>query len=421
MLEYKDSGIEWIGEIPKDWEVSKIKYITKIPITDGPHETPEFLDSGVPFYSVDSIVNNKIIYYPSRYISVEDANRFDTKVKPILNDVLVGKAASTGKIAIVDENIRFQIWSPLALIRVKENYNPKYLMYYLLSDSGQIEIESRCTNNTQKNISMNDINKIVIVKPSVKEQKQIADFLDEKCDEIDDITSKIEKQIELLKDYKNSLITETVTKGLDKNIPMKDSGLEWIGKIPKDWQISRIKYSLSLYAGGDIDYSNFSDTKDKVYRYPILSNSLENQSVIGYTSKYRFYGETVTITGRGLVGVAFPRNEEFYPVVRLLVGIPSIDTNNRYIAYWINSIDILGEQTAMSQLTTDKLGSVEFVKPCLREQIKIADFLDKKCEEINSIISKKEKQLELIKEHKKSFIYEYVTGKKRVGGVMDGN
>ena len=119
MLEYKDSGIEWIGKIPKDWEVSKIKYITKNPITDGPHETPEFLDSGVPFYSVDSIVNNKIIYYPSRYISAEDANRFDKKVKPTLNDILVGKAASTGKIAIVDEDIRFQIWSPLALIRVK--------------------------------------------------------------------------------------------------------------------------------------------------------------------------------------------------------------------------------------------------------------------------------------------------------------
>ena len=433
MLEYKDSGIEWIGKIPKDWEVSKIKYITKIPITDGPHETPEFLDSGVPFYSVDSIVNNKIIYYPSRYISAEDANRFDKKVKPTLNDILVGKAASTGKIAIVDEDIRFQIWSPLALIRVKENYNPKYLMYYLLSDSGQIEIESRCTNNTQKNISMNDINKIVVVKPNVKEQKQIADFLDKKCEEIDSIILKIEKQIKLLKDYKNSLITETGTKGLDKNVPMKDSGIGRIGEIPKHWNTSKVKYIFSVISGSTPDTNNPEYWGEDIeWITPADMNNIGE--IYGGSRKITLLGKissglSILPIGSIVISNRAPIGKVNYTMTEMCTnqGCKGLvrNKNNRYFYYLtINSVEkllLLGRGTTFLELSTNDLNNLELIVPTSDEQKQIADFLDKKSEEIDSIISKKEKQLELIKEHRKSLIYEYVTGKKRVRGEMDGN
>lgn len=415
MLKYKDSGIEWIGEIPRHWNTSKVKYLFSVINGSTPDtNNTEYWGEDIEWITPADMNNIGEIYSGSRKISLFGKISSGLSILPI-GSIVISNRAPIGKINYTMTNLCTNQGCK-GLVR---NANNRYFYYLFISSVERLLLLGRGT--TFLELSTNDLNNLELIVPTLDEQKQVADFLDKKCEEIDDITSKIEKQIELLKDYKNSLITETVTKGLDKNVPMKDSGLEWIGKIPKDWKISRIKYSLSLYAGGDIDYSNFSDTKDKVYRYPVLSNSLENQSVIGYTSKYRFYGETVTITGRGLVGVAFPRNEEFYPVVRLLVGIPSIDTNNRYMAYWINSVDILGEQTAMSQLTTDKLGRVEFVKPCLIEQIKIADFLDRKCKEIDSIISKKEKQLELIKEHRKSLIYEYVTGKKCVRGVMDGN
>ena len=182
----KDSGVKWIGNIPKNWKIKKIKYITKIPITDGPHETPVFVDEGVPFYSVDGIQNEHIIYEPCRYISIEDANRFDKKEIPLYGDILMGKAASIGKIAIIDRNIRMQIWSPLAIIRANENIvNNIFLKYYLLSNSAQTEIELKSTSNTQKNIAMEDIENIIIPLPSIDEQKLIACFVDKKVMNID--------------------------------------------------------------------------------------------------------------------------------------------------------------------------------------------------------------------------------------------
>ena len=390
MEKMKDSGVKWIGNIPKNWKIKKIKYITKIPITDGPHETPVFVDEGVPFYSVDGIQNEHIIYEPCRYISIEDANRFDKKEIPLYGDILMGKAASIGKIAIIDRNIRMQIWSPLAIIRANENIvNNIFLKYYLLSNSAQTEIELKSTSNTQKNIAMEDIENIIIPLPSIDEQKLIACFVDKKVMNIDEILKKLNNQIEILENYKKSLITETVTKGLNTNIEMKNSEIDWIGDIPKHWDIYYLKHLFKMYAGGDADEYDFSAEYSEVTPYPIYSNSLENDGLFGYMSKYRFSGNTFTVTGRGDVGKAIARNNKYYPIVRLLVCIPLFEDDTRYYSYCVNSADLLGEQTAMAQLTTQKLGINKFPRPPIYEQKEIADYLDKKCKEIDELVEDK--------------------------------
>ena len=420
MEKMKDSGVKWIGNIPKNWKIKKIKYITKIPITDGPHETPVFVDEGVPFYSVDGIQNEHIIYEPCRYISIEDANRFDKKEIPLYGDILMGKAASIGKIAIIDRNIRMQIWSPLAIIRANENIvNNIFLKYYLLSNSAQTEIELKSTSNTQKNIAMEDIENIIIPLPSIDEQKLIACFVDKKVMNIDEILKKLNNQIEILENYKKSLITETVTKGLNTNIEMKNSEIDWIGDIPKHWDIYYLKHLFKMYAGGDADKYDFSAEYSEVTPYPIYSNSLENDGLFGYMSKYRFSGNTFTVTGRGDVGKAIARNNKYYPIVRLLVCIPLFEDDTRYYSYCVNSADLLGEQTAMAQLTTQKLGINKFPRPPIYEQKKIADYLDKKCKEIDELVEEKKQQIEKMVQYKKSLIYEYVTGKKRVKGAEE--
>lgn len=420
MEKMKDSGVKWIGNIPKNWKIKKIKYITKIPITDGPHETPVFVDEGVPFYSVDGIQNEHIIYEPCRYISIEDANRFDKKEIPLYGDILMGKAASIGKIAIIDRNIRMQIWSPLAIIRANENIvNNIFLKYYLLSNSAQTEIELKSTSNTQKNIAMEDIENIIIPLPSIDEQKLIACFVDKKVMNIDEILKKLNNQIEILENYKKSLITETVTKGLNTNIEMKNSEIDWIGDIPKHWDIYYLKHLFKMYAGGDADEYDFSAEYSEVTPYPIYSNSLENDGLFGYMSKYRFSGNTFTVTGRGDVGKAIARNNKYYPIVRLLVCIPLFEDDTRYYSYCVNSADLLGEQTAMAQLTTQKLGINKFPRPPIYEQKEIADYLDKKCQEIDELIEDKQQQIEKMEKYKKSLIYEYVTGKKRVKGAEE--
>lgn len=411
----KDSGIKWIGQIPENWGIKKLKYCVRKKITDGPHETPVFIDDGVIFLSVDSIQDGKIKFENTRYISYEDAKKYDKKCKLEKNDVLIGKAASTGKIAIVDKDVYFQVWSPLAVVKTNSNIlYSNYLRYYLLSPSGQENIDNFCTMNTQKNIAMEDIERLLIVIPSLEEQKKIAKFLDKKCADIDEIISKTEEQIEVLEKYKKSLIREIVTKGLNKNVELKNSGIQWIGNIPKEWDIYNLKHLFRMYAGGDVDEYDFSNTFSQQTPYPIYSNSLEKNGLLGYMSKYRFKGKTFTVTGRGDVGKAIARNDSYFPVVRLLVCVPMFGDDTRYFTYCVNSADLFGDQTAMAQLTTQRLGLNKFPRPTFIEQKKISDFLDVECQKINEVITKQKESLETLKKYKQSLIYEYVTGKKRV-------
>lgn len=190
---------------------------------------------------------------------------------------------------------------------------------------------------------------------------------------------------------------------------MKDSGIKWIGEIPESWEIYSLKHLFQMFAGGDIDEDDFSDEYTEQTPYPIYSNSLENNGLFGYTSKYRFSGKTFTVTGRGNVGKAIVRNDEYYPIVRLLVCVPILKDDTRYFAYCVNSADLLGEQTAMAQLTTQKLGINKFPRPNIKEQQVIASFLDNKVNEIDEILNELRNQVDILNKYKKSLITETVT------------
>lgn len=190
---------------------------------------------------------------------------------------------------------------------------------------------------------------------------------------------------------------------------MKDSGIAWIGEVPENWSIKSLKFLFDMYAGGDVDEYNTSDEQTVNYNYPIYSNSLENNGLFGYTNKYRFEGKTFTVTGRGAVGNAIARFDKYYPIVRLLVCVPKNNDDNRYYTYCVNSADLLGEQTAMAQLTTLKLGMTKHPVPPIMEQQLIADFLDDKVSKIDNILTDLNKQVEMLNAYKKSLITETVT------------
>lgn len=194
---------------------------------------------------------------------------------------------------------------------------------------------------------------------------------------------------------------------------MKDSGIDWIGQVPEGWGVSRLKYYFDIYAGGDIDERNTVEEYSESHPYPVLSNSLENEGVLGYTNKYRFKKNCVTVTGRGDVGKAVYRNIKFYPVVRLLVCVPKSQVDCRFVTYWINSAIIEKNQTAVSQLTIQMLRELIFVNVPFLEQKNIADFLDKKTNQIDKLIQIKNQQIDNINKQRQTLIYDYVTGKKR--------
>ncbi len=212
----KDSGIEWIGKIPEHWEASKTLFSLSMPITDGPHTTPELFETGIPFVSAEAVSfgNGRIDFSHIRgYISENFYQECCKKYIPQIDDIyMIKSGATTGRVAIVDTDIKFTIWSPLAVFRCnKERMLPRFLFYQLQSNGYQKQIELNWSYGTQQNIGMRTLEKLILSVPPLSEQQSIADYLDQKCCEIDELISIKQQKIEKLKDYKKSLIFECVT------------------------------------------------------------------------------------------------------------------------------------------------------------------------------------------------------------------
>ena len=396
-IKMKDSGIKWIGQIPEGWNIKRLKYCVncldgkRIPIDAGLREEGPY-----PYWGAGSIQDyvNNYLFDEEIILLGEDGAPFFDKYRPV--SFLVSE----------------KVWvnNHIHVLKGKKDFFNKFIVYFL----NCVDYQEYINGSVLNKLTQENMNNIPLIFPSFDEQQKIADFLDKKCANIDEIISKTEKQIEILEKYKKSLIRETVTKGLNKNVELKNSGIQWIGNIPKEWDIYNLKHLFRMYAGGDIDEYDFSDSFSQETPYPIYSNSLEKNGLLGYMSKYRFKGKTFTVTGRGDVGKAIARNDSYFPVVRLLVCVPMFGDDTRYFTYCVNSADLFGDQTAMAQLTTQKLGINKFPRPPFVEQKKIADFLDIECQKINELTTKQKESLETLKKYKQALIYEYVTGKKRV-------
>lgn len=212
----KDSGIKWIGEIPEHWEASKTLFSLSMPITDGPHTTPELFETGIPFVSAEAISfgDGRIDFSRIRgYISENFYQECCKKYVPQVDDIyMIKSGATTGRVAIVDTDVKFTIWSPLAVFRCnKERMLPRFLFYQLQSNGYQKQIELNWSYGTQQNIGMRTLEKLILSVPPLSEQQSIANYLDQKCSEIDELISIKQQKIEKLKDYKKSLIFECVT------------------------------------------------------------------------------------------------------------------------------------------------------------------------------------------------------------------
>lgn len=249
--EYKDSGLAWLGEVPAHWDVMSLGRILATPVTDGPHTTPVFTAEGVPFLSVDGIQDGELVFEGCRFISEADHAEYARKAQPRKDDLLMGKAASIGKIARVKIDLAFSIWSPLALIRPESSRcKPSFLEYMLKSLWLQAQIETKANSNTQLNIGMKDIPKLQICLPPPSEQTAIATFLDRETVKIDALIAEQEKLLTLLAEKRQATISHAVTKGLNPDAPMKDSGVEWLGEVPEHWEVYPLKRDLEFLTSG---------------------------------------------------------------------------------------------------------------------------------------------------------------------------
>lgn len=426
MREMKDSGIEWIGNIPATWERCKIKNVIS---SIGSGTTPT--SSNIDYYNSEDIcwIQSGDLYKTS-YISntavslsakALHLSALQIYAAPFIVVAMYG--ASVGNIAIST----IDACSNQACCCIKpDNNNDLKFMYYWLSMC-KIDFLSQSIGGGQPNISQSKIKNQFYYRPQLSEQKVIANFLDSKCSEIDAISADIQKEIEILEQYKRSVITEAVTKGLNPDVEMKDSGIEWVGNIPVHWDTIPIRYlfaecrlknilnqektALKFTYGTIIKKANFDSDSDEY-----VANTMTNYTVVypgtiminGLNLNYDFVSQRVgLVKDRGAITSAY------------LAIVPGSRVVSEYANYQLKSWDYAKAFHNMGTgvrktLDFSELGKKYFVTPSIEEQSKIVAFLDSKCKEIEAIIASKKQQLTVIDSYKKSLIYEYVTGKKEV-------
>ena len=403
--ELKDSAIPWIGDIPISWEVIPHKRVMHKIKEIQEHYNGEDIISltmrGVIVRDLDA--GGKMPTSFDGYQKVYPNNLlqclFDIDVTPrcvglIKNEGLTSPAYS-----------QFEMHS--------NAYAPYY--DYLLRYMDDRKTLLHLSKNLRSSLTETDVGAIDTCVPSIIEQQKIANFLDRKCTEIDEMIALQEKIVEELKAYKQSVITEAVTKGLNPDVPMKDSGIEWIGEIPEHWRITTIGRLFRVSAGGDAKWDIYSDKQDSEHPFPVYTNTLDKNQTYAYTSIPVYKGDTITVTGRGDIGRAFYRKTPFDAIIRLLVLEKRYSLDCRYFAYFINNvIHFFTNSAAIGQLSAVQVVPYNLCHPSIEEQTDIADYLDTKCTEIDNLISIKLSKIDSLKEYKKSIIYEYVTGKKEV-------
>jgi type I restriction enzyme S subunit len=418
-----DSNAGWIGSIPSEWSAYKLLYALERPIFDGPHETPTVVDNGIPFISVDSVNDTKNVDLNvcKKFISEEDFNEYYKKTPLKQGDVLFTKAATIGKTAIVDDR-KYMVWSPLAILRSGKHVNNEYL-YYVLNCPNLIDYTAHFLGNsaTQINVGMRELERAKLPVPPLSEQRQIVHFLDRKCAAIDTAIEKTKKSIEKLEEYKKAVITKAVTKGIDPNAKMKDSGVEWIGEIPEGWEIipnkhlmKKVKNLCPVYNGEDILSLSMKgvyvrDPNDESGKRPTTYNGYQYVQEGDLLMCLFDIDVTPRCVGRvyndGLTSPAYSRF--VMNKTRAIVD---------YYYYYYLALDF--DKTLLhlsknmrSSLTESDFGSINAPVPSPTEQQQIVHFLDRKCTAIDTAIEKKKKAIEKWEEYKKSLIYYAVTGK----------
>jgi type I restriction enzyme, S subunit len=408
---YKPSGIEWIGEIPEHWNTIAIKHLVSTKVTDGPHETPEFLEEGVPFVSAEAVKDGKIDFNFKRgYISKELDIEYSGKCKPQRGDVFIVKSGSTtGKIAYVDFDEDFNVWSPLALIRTKSNVNSKFIFYSFSSAYFLKSIQLFWSFGTQPNIGMNVIENLRVVVPPAEEQTKATVFLDEKIPAIDTAITKKQKLIELLKEEKTAIINEAVTKGIDKNVKLKPSGIEWLGDVPEHWEVKKLKYVASLKSGEGIT----SDLIKEIGEYPVYGGN----GLRGFFSKYTHEGTYILIGRQGALcgninyGTGKFWATEHAVVVTILDGSEVLWLGELLRLMNLNQYSVAAAQPGLS---VDNIVNLKIPVPDHREQWEIGAYIEKEKSKIAHTIERIEKEIELLQEYRVALINEVVTGKVRV-------
>lgn len=431
---YKPSGIDWIGDIPSHWNSYTLKQASTSIRNGYVGPTKDILvEDGIPYIQSLHVKDGRIIFSRGEYYVSPEWGLKHPKI--FTNDIVIVQTGDIGQVALVPEE--FNECNCHALIIVvcdnKKAY-PAYLCYYLRSSIGKELMLLTKTGATLPHLNSGSICNTQIVLPLLSEQEAIAAWLDEKCGEIDAAIAKVDHEIELIDELKQSEISRVVTRGLNPDAPLCPSGIDWIGDVPEHWKICRIKHKADVVLGKMLlnelpkeqrnIYSKEKYLKSRNIGW--LNLLLDEVDEMWFNevekSLYKLNDGDVLVNEGGDIGkVAIWHNQEdsFY-IQNSVHKISPIGVTSGFLAYWIFSLSkrdyfwSIVSQVSIAHLTKEKLSNAPLIVPPLSEQQAIADYLDKKCAEIDELKAKLSKKRETLKELRQSIISEVVTGKRKV-------
>lgn len=406
----KESGIDWIGQIPEEWEVTKLKYA--LLISNGKdYKDIEVEEGGYP------VIGSGGVFARSR------------------NYMYDGDVVLLGRKGTIDKPLFYsgKFWTVDTMFySTALNGNNIKFMYY---SSLLIPFSYYSTATALPSMTQSDLNNHMLCLPSISEQQKIADFLDKKTAQLDKVKALLEEQIQKLKDYRASLIYETVTKGLDKTAPLKDSGIDWIGQVPKGWGVKPIKHVVAtpvtdgphetpLLCETGIPFLSAEAVKNGVLDFNYKRGYISLQDHERFKKKISPKKDDIFIVKSGATtgNVGIVNTDEIFDIWSPLALIrckKSLAVQKYIYYYLISNIFKAQVEFNWSFGTQQNIGmgiieSIKLILPPLSEQTKISDFLDKKTYQIDQLIQIKNKQIDNINKQRQTLIYDYVTGKRRV-------
>lgn len=435
--EYKDSGVEWIGEMPTHWAIKRMRFLYSFR-SGMANKKPEDFGEGFPFLTYKDVYKSDSVNDPTGLVksTITDQEKYS---------VLRGDVFFTGSSETIDElgfssvclsdlpNCTFNGFTIRAR-PISEDLAPEYCKYLFRSQVVRGFLTQSDNSITRANLSQQTLSDMNVIIPPFDEQVLISVYLNIKTAEIDSLIEKTERSIELLEEYRKSIISEAVTKGLDPNVPMKDSGIEWIGEIPAHWQAPRLKHiakiesgatpnrEQAIYWNGDIPWIKTGELQNGT-----TTNSEERISQIALTET------SVKLFAKGTVLVAMYGQGKTRGMTSLLeidactnqacAGVqPNGElVSSKYLQYFIiasyDAIRLTAQGSGQPNLSLDLIANWVTCLPPLLEQARIAVEIEKRIKAINDNIENKRMLVNLYSEYRKSLISEAVTGKFKVSGV----
>ena len=395
----KESGLPWIGEIPEHWGLTRIETLFS-----------EGLQKNI-FYEFDHALK---FTYGNLVPKNEEGD-----VSELKGTYLAYSIIDENDIAINGLNLNFDfvsqrvarcpqrgiLTSAYLILKPNDVRYSRYYTYQFKSWDNQ-KVFHGMGKGVRLTLSFSEVEKMLMPIPPLSEQQDIADFLDKKIGEIENAIKEANELIDKYKSYKQSIITEAVTKGIQPDIPMKDSGVEWIGDVPNHWKVCAFKREITIYNGKD--YKDFMD--DEIY--PVIGSG----GCFTYCSKYMYDGEALLMGRKGTIDKPLYINGKFWAVDTMFYAIPKKNLNCKFAYYLALTFpyNLYSTSTTLPSMTQTDLGNNPVAIPPFTEQQAIVDYLDEKCTKIDSIIESKNNLIKQLQEYKKSIIFEYVTGKKEV-------